>query len=199
MALKEVVASVLISAVVVSGIGYLALPVVYPSLETGDSEHTHTFPEDKGLIIQSKYIEITSQAGILDSNVNYLKIPDTEINITISDQSRIVAIFNSPYIVGMGPDFVSQRTAFNISLDIEGIGSRVARVSSFGNTGATEFREHSSTLNINYVSDSLLAGTYEINVKYKSIIEHPSLQGYLTLNIPSVNYTRSLWVMELRN
>jgi hypothetical protein len=52
-------------------------------------------------------------------------------------------------------------------------------------------------LDINFQTGLLPAGTYTINVKYKSNYKDANL-AYLTLNVPTVNYTRSLWVMEMR-
>ncbi|MFW9930564.1 MAG: hypothetical protein ACFFD1_14340 [Candidatus Thorarchaeota archaeon] len=193
MGAKEFFGSVVVSVVLISALGYLALPIIYPNVQ-----------EDTGIVLQSKYITIATSAGITDdNNVTYAKVPNTELNITISDQSRIVAIFNSPYIIGVGPGVTNKRFAYNVSLNIEGIGSRVIRLASWYGGTTSYYNEIASTLYIDFSSSPLPAGTYTINVKWISLFKDSVNLSYLTFNAynpPNVlaNYSRSLWVMELR-
>ncbi|MHA2104501.1 MAG: hypothetical protein ACW981_13820 [Candidatus Hodarchaeales archaeon] len=204
MGVREVLASVVVSLAVVSAVGYVGLPVLFPVLqETSTTGHSHDYApsshtHDLGTVLQSKYMEAATQAGIQDESTSYVNVPDTKINITIKSQSKIVAIFNSPYILGVGDGFTSKRVAFNISLGIEGVGSRTIRLSSFDFDTTTSIKEIGSSVYVNYQSIPLPVGTYTVNVKYKSLTAYAGLNGYLTFNVALANYTRSLWVMEMQ-
>jgi hypothetical protein len=204
MGAKEVLTSVIVSLAVVSAVGYVGLPMLFPVLQdTSSADHSHDYASlshthDLDIILQSKYIEVSTQAGISDESTSYVDIPDTEINVTIKAQSRIFVVFNSPYVLGVGDGFTSQRVAFNISLGVEGVGNRTTRLSSFDFGTTISNKEIGSTLYVHYGTNPLPAGTYTVNVKYKSLTAYAGLNGYLTLNVPLANYTRSLWVMEMQ-
>ena len=113
MGAKEILASVLVSVVAISAIGYVGLPILFPALESTDlsvPDHTHDPPSNLGIVLQSKFIEISTQAGILDNNDDvFINVPDTSLNLTIRSQSRIFMSFNTPYILGVGDGLTSAR------------------------------------------------------------------------------------------
>ena len=55
----------------------------------------------------------------------------------------------------------------------------------------------SDIFNYNYITEPLNNGTYTINVFWISTLD-PSGDNYLSMANPTHNYTRSLWVTELR-
>lgn len=190
MGSKEFLASVVVSLVVISGVGFLGLPIIFPVLQESDIS-------DFGLVFQSQYLEVNTQASITDdSDSFYTDVPNTSLNITIKSQSRIFTSFNSPYILGVGDGFTAQRIAFNVTLGVEGVGNRTMRLASFDTGTTTSIREVASSVYIQYATNPLPAGTYTIKVKYISVTQFTNL-GYLTFNVPTANFTRSLWVMEL--
>ena len=102
---KEILTSVFVSIVLISVVGFVALPAVYPSLQKSSSPTDND--TDLGKVIQMKYIESSSQAGIQDDNINsFIKVPNMEINITVSANSVLDAVFTSPYIFGVARFFI---------------------------------------------------------------------------------------------
>ena len=190
---KDIVFSTFASLVVVSLVGFVALPALYPTLQTNDTK------EDLGLVIQSKYLEVSSTAGITDDNVgSFVKVPDTSLNMSISANSRISATFTSPFIFGIGPNVTNKRFLFNVSLEVETVGNETITLSSWNSGTTTSYFEYSSTMYIHYLSPKLSAGNYTINVKYVSSHQESPQLAYLTLCTNKINQTRSLWVLEMR-
>jgi hypothetical protein len=176
---KVFAGSVFVSLLGMGLISMFALPLLYPSLQTNLQD------DDIGIVLQSKYIERSSQAQIVDSaTTSWVDVPDTKMNITIETNSRIYALFNSMYVLGVSNSLDSDRVAFNISLQIEGVGQRISRISYFEMGTYSDMREFSSTFTLNYMTEELTAGTYPGN-------------NYLLFSTPSANFTRTLVVQEL--
>lgn len=146
-----------------------------------------------------KYTESSSQASIQDDNINsFIKIPNMEINITVSANSILDAVFTSPYIFGVGPGSSSERYIFNVSLAVKGVGNQTIALTSYNSGTTANYYEYSSTMYIHYISPKLSAGTYTVDIFYKSSFKDVTNLAYLTLSLPSINQTRSLSVMEMR-
>ncbi len=188
---KVFAGSVFISLLGMGLISMFALPLLYPSLQTNLQD------DDIGIVLQSKYIGRSSQAQIIDSATSsWIDVPDTKMNITIETNSRIYALFNSMYVLGVSNSLDSDRVAFNISLQIEGVGQRISRISYFEMGTYSDMREFSSTFTLNYMTEELTAGTYEVSLSWISLIDHPG-NNYLLFSTPSANFTRTLVVQEL--
>ena len=199
---KDILVSTFVSFVIISAVGYVALPALYPALQN-TSTTTPTTPTDTdtdlGKVIQIKHIEVSSQASILDDdNATFIKIPDTGFNITVSANSVIDTTFTTPYLFGVGSGASSRRFGFDVVVVIEGVGNQTIFLTSYNSGTTSNYYEYSSTMYIQYISPKLTAGTYSINVYYKSTFKDPANTAYLTLSLAQINNTRTLSAMELR-
>jgi hypothetical protein len=197
MSAKEVIGSVLLAVIISSAIGIFAFPMLYP-IVYGDVSAIPGVTDD-GIVVQSIYREFSTFAQIHDSETSsYNQVPDTRVNITIQENSTINAVFSSLYILGvsntLGP---SQRVGFNISLGVDGIGSRTTRISYFETGTFSANREFSSTFYLNFVSMPLPAGTYTVSLSWISIADQDGI-NYFLFNTPLANFTRSLWIQEYK-
>lgn len=161
------------------------MPVVFPNIT-----------EDKGILVQSIYLENNSQAFIVDSDTIYEEVPDTEINITIEQNSRILAIFSGEATLSIGTTF-NFGVNFFVTLDIEGVGNRTMRIHFYDNGGPTATtREITHNLCNVYQSEPLPAGTYTVSVYWKSEYDATG-SAQLILSTIANPKTRALLVQEL--
>ncbi len=187
-----IIASVILSVGITGALAYFLLPVVFPNI----TEEPPTY-EDQGIVLQSIYYETDSAAVIIDTDTTYEKVPDTEVNITIEQNSRIQATFSGDFRLAVDGSFKGGCNFF-IVLKIEGIGNRTMRIHFYDNTGPypTTTRVFSHNLNIGYQTEGLSAGTYTISVHWMSEYD---ATGYAQLNLayPGSNRTRTLLVQEI--
>ena len=167
------------------------MPVVFPNI----TEEPPTY-EDQGILLQSIYLENDSQAFIIDTDTTYEEVPDTEINITIEQNSRILAIFSGEVTLSIGTTF-NFGVNFFVALDIEGVGNRTMRIHFYDNGGPTgTTREITHNLCNVYQSESLPAGTYTISVYWKSEYDATGSAQLLLSTIANPK-TRALLVQEI--
>ncbi|MHA2238003.1 MAG: hypothetical protein ACXAB2_06505 [Candidatus Hodarchaeales archaeon] len=195
---KVFLGSVGVSLLAMGLITLVGFPIMYPGLNPGQPISL----ENSGLVIQQKYLELSSMAQVVDQETSYKQVPGTELNMTVLNQSRILAQFTSPYVLGISNSLVSDRIGFIISLIItDGSGyneSRVARVAYYDSIGTSSQQELSSTLFINFLTDPLSEGTYQVFLTFKSIEDKPGT-SYLLFSTPLANFTRTLLVQEYKN
>ncbi|MCK4379802.1 MAG: hypothetical protein KAW51_01610 [Candidatus Lokiarchaeota archaeon] len=147
-------------------------------------------------MLQSIYHEANTQAYINDIDTTYEKVPDTEVNITIEENSRILVSFCSVVTLHIGANFDISMNFF-IVLDIEGVENRTLRIHFYDNSGTyLAIRELTHSANMVYQTDTLTAGTYTVSVYWKSEFDAIG-DSQLILSSPTGNRTRSLLVQEI--
>jgi len=186
-----IIASVVLSVGIVGALGYFLLPVVFPNIAEPPME------EDQGIVLQSIYHETTSPAVIHDASTTYEKIPETEVNITIQQNSRILAKFSGEALLQIGTTF-SGEVNFFVALVIEGVGNRTTRIHFFDNTGGGygAIREYTQNLNDFYQTGALPSGTYTVSVYWKSEFDATDI-NQLFLSLIGAPTTRALLVQEI--
>ena len=185
---KLFVGSVLISLIGMGLITIFAIPLLYPGLQIGTV--------NQGIVYQSKYLEISSLAQVDDSQISsMIQVPDTVMNITVQSKSRIYALFNSHYILGISNALDSDRVAFQIVLKVEDVGQRTSRIAYYEVGTYPDAREFSSTFTLNYLTEQLTKGTYKVGLYWISMSEQDGF-NYLLFSTPAANYTRTLLVQE---
>ena len=98
---KEVVGSILISLILMSAIVFFALPFIFPGVS------------EKNIVVQSKYAEWRTTAMIYDSETTaYEKISDTELNITIQENSQLAIIFTADALLHLSGSFTGKNSYF---------------------------------------------------------------------------------------
>ncbi|MHA1729127.1 MAG: hypothetical protein ACTSWY_10385 [Promethearchaeota archaeon] len=183
---KEIFGSVLISVIAMSAIIFFGLPVI--------------FPNNENIVLQSKYVEISSLARIWDDQTaSYQMVSGTQTNITVQENSRIYAEFSAVGLLSLGQSF-NTKSDFVIALVIEGIGNRTIRLSLFDKDislpGISDFFQRTYTIYIQYVSDPLPSGTYNISVQWISVYNSLGDHELRLSPIGGEEYVRSLFIQE---
>jgi len=182
---KEVVGSILISLILMSAIVFFALPFIFPGVS------------EKNIVVQSKYAEWKTTAMIYDSETTaYKKISDTELNITIQESSSLAIVFSADAILHLSDTFTVKNSYF-FSVVVEGVGNKTFFITYFDSSAATgSIRELTYNLYVNYVTNPLPAGTYNVAVYWQSRFDANG-SNFLSLAHSGYNYSRSLWIQEL--
>ncbi len=194
----SIISSVILTLIIVIVLAFFALPYLYPILSSKDLVSHDDLMDESGIVIQSKYQEWDSAATIYDyEDVNFMQMEDTEINITVDEGSQIAIEFSATSLMRLESTF-SGRSSYDIAIVVGGIGNRTFEVYYYEASGGMGFiRQLVFNLNYNYVTVPLNNGTYTINVFWISTADVPG-DNYLSVAYPTHNYTRSLWVTELR-
>jgi len=152
-------------------------------------------PGMQSIVLQSIYVESSSQATIPDDQITYQPIPDMEINITIKQNSRILATFAAEGSMTIASSLVGS-VNYYIAIVIDGIGNHTQRVHFYDGDGDSSTREFAVNLFDTYQTNGLPAGTYSVTIYWKS---DAAATGSNTLNLstPAGNRTRGLLVQEL--
>jgi len=152
-------------------------------------------PGMQSIVLQSIYVETSSQANIPDSQLTYQQIPDVEINITIKQNSRILATFAAEGSLTIASTLIGA-VNFYIAIVIEGVGNHTQRQHFYDGDGDGAIREFAVNLFDIYQTLSLPAGTYNVAIYWKS---NADATGSNSLNLSTLagNRTRSLLVQEL--
>ncbi|MHA1648450.1 MAG: hypothetical protein ACTSVL_12860 [Promethearchaeota archaeon] len=184
---------------IISGAGmYFGLPYIFPNLTADLDANQDLYTADDGLLLQSKYLETDGDAYLFDDTLTDMTMPDTAMNITIQENSKLLVSFESVMILHMSSDF-SGVTRYNITLEIVGVKNRTTRASFFANPGLGVMVETSEHIHITFQTDSLPAGTYSISVSWKSIYDVTTGSSSLNAAGGAFDYTRSLLAQELKN
>jgi len=167
------------------------LPVIFPNI----TEEPPTYV-DEGILFQSIYEEFDTNAYINDNALTYSEMPDTTLDISIQNNSRISVTFSAVGLLHID-DLFNIKVKFLIALQVEGVGNRTFTIIYYDNGGAVGYdREVVHTLHYIYVTDPLSAGTYSIKVYWKSEIDAAGI-NQLNLHGGAFDYPRALWVLEL--
>ena len=179
--------SILITLGIIWGLGFIGF---FPGVDT------------KNTVIQTRYGEWNSPSFIFDNQLTYVKMTDTELNVTTSGNSRLLVSFSAMSIMTLDAAFTF-RAGYNVSLLVENGGNRTIQVDYFdGGPAYGAIRQISMDLYINYLTPKLPAGTYTINVYWKSGFDATGTQNSLSVahmgGATDYNFTRTLLVQELR-
>jgi hypothetical protein len=127
---------------------------------------------------------------------------DTELNITTNGNSSLLVSFSAMSIITLDVAFTF-RAGYNVSLIVENGGNRTIEVDYYdGGAAYGSIRQISMDLYINYLTPKLPAGTYTVNVYWKSGYDATGTQNSLSVahmgGSTDYNFTRTLLVQELR-
>ncbi len=189
-----ILVSGLISLIFIAGAGYFVLPLIYPNI----NEEIETETETPNILLQSKYIDITTQAILYDDEMDFVKIIDTELSITTQGNSSLAVSFSMVVLMILDASF-SGILFFEFAIAINGIGNRTIPFS-YSRFSATGLEQHSVDFTINYLTGIIPSGTYNIEASWHSKSD-PTGSSYLKSYFsPSMgpNYTRTIWAQELR-
>jgi hypothetical protein len=197
MSAKIIVASIFLSVILTSLIGIISLPILFPIVTEPE------IPEDKDIILQSKDIQLSTQAFIYDDDTDFIKMADTEMNITVQSNSKIAVQFSAVALLSLYPDF-NTKTTYEVSLVVDGVGNRTVKFVYFDNEfplSSGNYRELSYNLYLNYITEPLTNGTYNAAMYWRSTWDAtPDTESVFSVNhngTNKYNYTRTLWVMEI--
>ena len=187
---KSIIGSMVGSIVITLGIIWgLAFIGFIPGVDTQNT------------VIQTKYGEWNSPAYIFDNQLSYVKMEDTELTITASANSRLLVSFSAMSIMTLDSAFTF-RAGYNISLVVENMGNRTIQADYYDGGGAYgSIRQISMNLYINYLTPNLPAGTYKVELYWKSGFDATGAANSLSvahMGGSGYNFTRTLLVQELR-
>ena len=179
--------SILITIGIIWGLGFFGF---FPGVDT------------KNTVIQTKYGEWNSPAYIFDNQLTYVKMAGTELNVTTSGNSRLLVSFSAMSVMTLDAAF-TYRAGYNVSLIVENGGNRTIQVDYYdgASTAYGFIRQISMDLYINYLTPKLPAGTYTVNLYWKSGFDATGTQNSLSvahMGGTGYNFTRTLLVQEIR-
>lgn len=195
---KEFLGSIAISFIAIGVIILFVLPFLYPAMQTDI--------EDEGIVLQTKYKEFLSTAQILDDNTgSYILVPDTELNITVQNNSKLAVIFSGRYSLGLSDELsTGDKVAFNITLSVFDslnvlVGNRTARISyKTDEPIGTTILEISGIFYLDYLTSPLSAGTYTVSLSWISLYNR-SGTTYFLFTTPLANFPRSIRLIEYKS
>lgn len=190
---------ILLSIILVPTTMFVAMPIIYPSLQTGLTSS----PNSTGILIQEKHKSVNSIAAISDwATIHYYDVPDTHLAITIQNNSKIMAMFSSPYVLIISDDFgPNEALIFNISLNIGTVAKRDTRIEYFEAANALASARHiGGNMFILCETENLPAGTYNVTISWisRSTVNSPVGTNQLQFSSMFQKPLRTLWVQEIK-
>lgn len=159
--LALIISSVVISLVIGAGLAFVALPVVYPSIQSTPAEQTG--------VVQTVVKSWQDESYIFDNNVNWSLMNKTELDFTITNNSRIVASFSAPFLLSLYSTFTGL-TEYQIALVIKGVTNTTTAIVYFDNAPSSSITRQLSFFPTLTVETGLLtAGTYNCTVQWRSL------------------------------
>lgn len=183
-----VIISVLLSAMVTGAGMYFGLPYIFPNVQ-GDQE----------IVLQEKYLELDSMAYNYDYYLTwtYHLINQTSLEITTQGNSKIAARFSATAFLTLSDDFYNH-TIFDILLSVNGVKDQRVTVWYFRATTESYYTQITQHVYTELVTDTLPAGTYNINVYWRSRWDPAGLTQLSMGHSNVANFTRILVAQELR-
>ena len=187
--------SVFITLILVGAGAYFGLPALYPNLNADLGDYIEKDDlTGEGILLQTKYMEVQTSSNLLrDDDQVYQKIPDTELNITTTGNSKLNVAFVGAICLQMNKDFHGY-TKYNITLDISGVGNRTTRIIYLSDSGVGTKTELSDNVQISFETEILPAGTYSISVLWKSTYTIADGATFLHFNY---DIPRSIYAQEI--
>lgn len=202
-ALSTIIASVLISVVVGAGLAFVALPAVYPSLQSTSTNQPSTTPTDNETgIVQTVEKKWQDESYIYDNNLNWQLMNKTQISFTIGNNSRILAQFSAPFLLSLDSSFTGM-ARFEVALVIEGVGNTSVPIIYYDNSASTgNYRQLSFFPTLIFQTGILPAGTYNCTVQWKSSVDAPGANNLSVShhnNVSAYHYDRWMLLQEIRS
>ena len=190
-----ILGSVFITLLLVGAGGYFGLPALYPNLNADLGDYVEKDDlTGEGILLQTKYVEVqTSSFFIRDDDQVYQNMPDTELNITTTGNSKLNVVFIGAFFLQIYPDFFGY-TKYNITLDISGVGNRTTSILYLSHLASGIKTEISDNVQISFETEVLPAGTYSISVLWKSSY---TIADGMTLLILKHDIPRSIYAQEI--
>ena len=164
-----ILGSVFITLLLVGVGGYFGLPLLFPNLNADLGEYTKTEDlTDEGILLQTKYYENETQIFINDLALVEDKMPDTEMNITTTGNSKLRVEFDGMFLLHLDSGLTGG-TRYNITLSLSGIKNQTTRISYFSTPALANTVEETYHPHISFETGILPAGTYSISVYWNSI------------------------------
>jgi hypothetical protein len=187
----SIIASVLISLILMSAIIYFGLPFLFPSINE----------ENKLAQVQSG--TWNSPSFIFDNDLAYQKMEDTELDIETEGASFLIVSFKALAIMTLDSSF-NIRSSYNVTLSVEGIKNETKQYVYYDSSGSTgAFRQLTYTIDILLITDILSSGTYTVSVFWKSTFDAPGTGNSFSVahegGTSDYNYTRTLLIQEIRD
>ena len=188
--LSVILASVLITLVAGSAIAFVGLPMLYPSISS----------EKKG-IIQTVEKSWQDESYIFDTDLSWNLMNKTQLNLTISENSKIEATFSAPFLLSLDTQFTTM-ARFEVALVIQGVGNTSTTIIYYDDTPASgHYRQISYFPTLSFMTGPLSAGTYNCTVQWKSAIDSPGTGNNLSVSHHNLNsayhYDRWMRLEEL--
>ena len=182
----SIIGSVLITLGIIWGLSFVGF---LPGVDT------------KNTLIQTQYGEWNSPAYVFDHQLTPVKMPETELTITINSDSRLYVTFSAMAILTLTDTFTT-RQGYNISLGIENVGNRTIQANFYDDAPAitSVIRQISINLYMNYMTPRLPAGTYKVELFWNSVFDAPGDNSLSVAHFGGYtpfNFTRTLLVQEL--
>ena len=188
--------SVFITLLLVGVGGYFGLPMLFPNLNEDLGEYAKTDDiTDEGILLQTKFLEVDTDAYISDSAVVDAKMADTEFNITTTGNSKLLVAFDAMFLLHLDAAF-SGATRYNITLVLAGVQNRTTRISYFTSPGLGTTIEETYSVHLTFETGILTADTYSLAVYWKSITDTTEFTQLIASGGGFV-YTRSLTALEI--
>ena len=190
-----ILGSVFITLLLVGTGAYFGLPALFPNLNADLGDYVEKDDlTGEGILLQTKYVEVqTSSFFIRDDDQVYQNMPDTELNITTTGNSKLNVVFIGAFFLQIYPDFFGY-TKYNITLDISGVGNRTTSILYLSHLASGIKTEISDNVQISFETEVLPAGTYSISVLWKSSY---TIADGMTLLILKHDIPRSIYAQEI--
>ncbi|MHA1474779.1 MAG: hypothetical protein ACTSRX_00675 [Promethearchaeota archaeon] len=183
-----IIASVVLSIIIIGAGGYFGLPYLYPNLAAEET-----------ILIQRINIESKTMAYLYDSDTgDYQTIPEMNGTITIEENSKISATFSAIAFLTLGTGF-SNHTIFSFRISIVNEKSRTGTVRYYEGSAIASYVQISQFVYLNVITDSLSAGAYNILVEWRSNWDPTGANSLSLGHSDAFNHTRSLVIEEFIN
>jgi len=145
----------------VAGIAFVALPAVYPSLESKTTEKKGT--------VQTVLKTWQDESYLFDNDLSWKMMNQTQMSFTITNNSKILASFSAPFLLSLYPTFTGL-SEYKIALVIQGVGNTSTVIVFYDGSSATgQSRQMSFFPTLSFMTNTLPAGTYNCSIQWQSM------------------------------
>jgi hypothetical protein len=184
---KNMAAAIMIGLVIGAALGYLVLPILFPSVADGEA----------GKLLQTKYNEFDSNAQCFDWETSWKLVTNTTLSITTQGASYLLIQFNTMYMhfLDSTHDEFSQYT---LNLTINNQTECLGMIGYYVEDPLGMIIRLYDSFILTAVTNPLPAGTYTIAVYWRSEVSDPTTASSVTLYLGTAfEYNRSLLVQEI--
>ena len=190
---KAILGSVLISIIAVAGIGYFALPMIYPGIENEvDNDDAEVNP-----IAQVKILQLNTNALIWGNDTTTRLMNHTQMDITTEGGTYLSIIFSTILVLTIDSE---TSVLYNIFIKIDDEYMDPFGIQHYESNGVTGVISLTSSFNIMVTTNETVpAGIHSIGVYWRSIIDVSDTNSLSANHDPTYSTNiRTLRVEELR-